>query len=159
MTAFHRDDWGPRWSPDGGTISFLSNREGADRVFLVAPDGTGLRKLNAASDTAPDRLQVAEADFAWSPDGRRIAWSRQPRGGGARVWVTDAATGEAREVVRPGEGNDAQPAWSPDGRHLAFVSSRGEEDAALWIARADGSGATPLTRLPGAEWLPRWAPR
>lgn len=155
LTAFHRDDWGPVWSPDGATLLFHSNREGADRLFLVAPDGTGLRRLTAASDTA--RAGVGEADPAWSPDGRRVAFTRQAREGESRVRVADPAGGPVVEIAS-GPGNASQPAWSPDGRHLVFVVTR-EGEADLWLARADGSAPTPLTRLPGDEWLPRWAPR
>ncbi|HEX2204957.1 MAG TPA: hypothetical protein VHG91_16730 [Longimicrobium sp.] len=155
LTAFHRDDWGPAWSPDGRTLLFHSNREGADRLFLVAPDGTGLRRLTATSDTV--RADVGEADPAWSPDGRRVAFTRQVRGAESRVRLADVATGAVVEIDA-GPGNASQPAWSPDGRHLAFVVTR-DHEADLWLARADGSAPTPLTRLPGAEWLPRWAPR
>ena len=160
LTAFHRDDWGPRWSPDGRTIAFLSNREGGDRVFLVAPDGTGLRRLSADSAASPDTAASAsaqEADPAWSPDGRRIAITLRTRDGASRVRVVDVTTGEAREVAGTG-GKDSHPAWSPDGRFLAFTSEK-NGDADVWLARADGTGATRLTRSLGPDWLPRWAPR
>jgi TolB protein len=149
LTAFHRDDWGPRWSPDGRWIAFLSNREGRDRILLVRPDGTGLRRLtpdSASSDTQ-------EADPAWSPDGSSIAHTRLTSEG-ISIRVTPVGTGAARDVGA-GLGPVRQPAWSPDGGHLAFVAgAQGQED--VWIARADGSGATRLTRAPGADWLPRW---
>lgn len=151
LTAFHRDDWAPRWSPDGGTIAFLSNREGRDRIYLVAPDGTDFRPLTRDSAAA----EYQEADPAWSPDGRRIAFTRGTSAG-VEVRVADLATGRSVAVRTPERGTARQPAWSPDGRYLAFVSgAQGEED--VWLARADGSGATRLTRAPGADWLPRWA--
>jgi TolB protein len=156
LTAFHRDDWSPRWSPDGRWIAFLSDREGGDRVYLVASDGTGLRKLNAASDTVADRPSVQEADPAWSPDGTRIAHVVRTRGGGSRLRVTEVRTGAGRDLT-DGAGNDAMPAWSPDARYIAFVSER-SGDPELYLARADGTGATRLTRSPGPDWLPRWVP-
>jgi len=151
LTAFHRDDWGPRWSPDGKAIAFLSNREGADRVFLVSPDGTGLRKLSTDTDSAAAPWQ--EADPAWSPDGTRIAFTRHVRPGESHVRIVDVRTGGAREVR--GAAVASQPTWSPDGRHLAFTAGSGG-DAELWITRADGSRATRITRMKGADWLPRW---
>ena len=156
LTAFHRDDWGPRWAPDGRTLAFLSSREGADRVFLVSPDGTELRKLSAAADTGAAAADVAEAEPAWSPDGRRIALTRRTRDGASRIRIVEVATGKSVEVA--GAEKAQQPVWSPDGRYLAFTADV-EGDAELWIARADGSGATRLTRAPGADWLPRWVPR
>jgi TolB protein len=155
LTAFHRDDWGAQWSPDGRTIAFLSAREGSDRIFLVEQDGTGMRRLNPAADTSGDaRTKVLEAEFAWSPDGARIAYVRRAMGGTSRVRVTELKTGAVRELTAP-EGKHHQPAWSPDGRYLVFASDHdGETD--LYLARADGTGATRLTRAKGADWLPRW---
>src|SRR6185436_369940 len=110
---------------------------GADRVFLVSPDGTGLRKLSAGTDSVATPWQ--EADPAWSPDGAHIAFTRHLRPGESRVRIVDVRTGGTREVV--GVAAASQPAWSPDGRHLAFTAGSGG-DAELWIARADGSHAT-----------------
>ncbi|HEX8694068.1 MAG TPA: hypothetical protein VF746_16725 [Longimicrobium sp.] len=155
LTAFHRDDWAPRWAPDGRTLAFLSAREGADRVFLVGSDGTGLRKLSAAGDTGAARADRQEADPAWSPEGARVAHTLRTRDGGSRIRVADIATGAVREVA--GAAKAQQPAWSPDGRYLAFTADA-DGDPELWIARADGSGATRLTRSPGPDWLPRWVP-
>lgn len=153
LTAFHRDDWGPAWSPDARTIAFLSARTGTGRVFLTGADGTGTRALNrgAAADE--------ELSPAWSPDGRSIAYVTRPRGGRARLWVTDVRTARRRALTDAGTAS-TDPAWSPDGRYIAFASDRdGDGDSEIYLMRSDGSGQTRLTHARGADWLPRWAPR
>ena len=40
-------DFGPAWSPDGGTIAYISERSGRCEVHLVGADGTGDRQLTA----------------------------------------------------------------------------------------------------------------
>mgnify|MGYP001115861681 FL=1 len=35
----------PRWSPDGSRIAFISDRDGGDNLWVVSPNGSGLRKL------------------------------------------------------------------------------------------------------------------
>ena len=42
----------PRWSPDGETIAFISDRDGGDNLWLVAPDGSSLRRLTSSSFTS-----------------------------------------------------------------------------------------------------------
>jgi Tol biopolymer transport system component len=38
-------DTQPEWSPDGEWIAFLSDRSGHVDLYVVHPDGTGLRRL------------------------------------------------------------------------------------------------------------------
>ena len=68
------------WSPDGKRIAFVSFRTGNHDIWLVNPDGTGLRNLtqHPAQDTSP----------AWSPDGKRLAFV-STRHGGTDVYVLD----------------------------------------------------------------------
>ena len=55
----------PRWSPDGETIAFLSERnDGQTQVWLLSLHGGEAQRL---TETPQD-----VEDFAWSPDGRRI---------------------------------------------------------------------------------------
>src|SRR6267378_2009828 len=55
----------PRWSPDGKSIAFLSERnEGQTQVWLLSLRGGEAQRL---TDTPQD-----VEDFAWSPDGRRL---------------------------------------------------------------------------------------
>ncbi len=157
LTAFHTDDWAPRWSPDGRWIAFLSGREGdVARLFLVAPDGTGLRRLLADGDTLGTSMQEQEA--VWSPDGHYVAFEVLPTGGGAQLWVSEVATGR-RWRVADALGSATQPSWSPDSGVLVLsgMAAPTDEDAAdLYIVRRNGSGLARLTDAPGADWLPRW---
>ena len=59
----------PRWSPDGSTIAFISDRDGGDNLWVISPDGSGLRKLTKEVDSA---LGSPE----WMPDGEYIVTRR-----------------------------------------------------------------------------------
>lgn len=77
-----------------------------DPVVAVA-NGTGLRALGAG-----------RTDAAWSPDGKRIAFSAKV-GGNYDIYTMRAdGTGVTRVTTSPRE--DAKPTWSPDGKQLAF---------------------------------------
>ena len=56
----------PAWSPDGKHIAFVSSRDGNPELYVMAPDGTGERRLTHDS--------LAEGRPAWSPDGKHIAF-------------------------------------------------------------------------------------
>jgi len=62
-----RDNF-PRWSPKGDWIAFTSNREADQeyRIYMIRPDGSGLRKL---TDSPGD------AHASWSPDGTELIFS------------------------------------------------------------------------------------
>ncbi|MDX1645992.1 MAG: hypothetical protein R3304_02515 [Longimicrobiales bacterium] len=38
----------PPWSPDGSLIAFQSDRDGDREIYVVAPDGSGLRDVTNA---------------------------------------------------------------------------------------------------------------
>jgi TolB protein len=148
LTAFHREDVAPQWSPDGKWISFLSDREGRLRLFLVRPDGTDMRAVSGSGPKGEER------DVAWSPDGQKLLFVEQLPHGPTRLWLATVAGGEP-VALTDGKSLDEQPAWSPDGKYVVFPSNR-TGDVELFLMRADGSGATQLTKSPGADWLPRW---
>ncbi|MCD6495062.1 S9 family peptidase [Candidatus Bipolaricaulota bacterium] len=66
ITHGKQSDTNPRFSPDGKTIAFLSNREDEKQpqVYLLPTDGGEARRLT-------DLKGTIEA-FSWSPDGGRL---------------------------------------------------------------------------------------
>jgi Tol biopolymer transport system component len=55
-----------------------------------------------------------EADAAWSPDGKSLAYTSDKGGGLVQIWVRDLASGKDRQLTNITD----QPlgaAWSPDG--------------------------------------------
>src|SRR5438093_6133004 len=60
----------PRYSPDGQTIAFVSDRQGQNNLWLMNADGSQPRPVFADKD-----VRVFEP--AWSPDGRYIYVRRQ----------------------------------------------------------------------------------
>jgi dipeptidyl aminopeptidase/acylaminoacyl peptidase len=101
-------NWHGRWSPDDSQIAFLSQQSGWNEVWLVRPDGDGLRQLT--------HLGLDVADIAWSPDGTRLACTLN-RQGALHLAVLDGQTGEATPLCT-NDGVFSRPQWSPDGRWL-----------------------------------------
>jgi len=145
----------PRWSPDGKSLAFLSDRgdeAAGTQAWLVPRAGGEPRRLTSA----PTDVE----DLAWSPDGARLVVVRREAGsatagaGGGKepapppividryyfkedetgyltaarrhLFLVDVATGREAALTR-GEREDLNPAWSPDGSSLAFVSQVGAD--------------------------------
>ena len=69
LTAARASDTSPRWSPDGRTIAFVSDRSGSSQIWMIDPAGGEARQ---ATDFPLDVDNVQ-----WSPDGTRLAFSAE----------------------------------------------------------------------------------
>src|SRR6266536_942264 len=132
-----------------GRIAFSAGPHPHEDVYAVNADGSGLRRLT--NDPG------ADFDPSWSPDGRRIAYRHEGRGGDstAEIYVMNANGSQQRNLTRR-PGQDHSPAWSPDGRRIAFASVRGGPMPSIWVMNADGSKQRRVGRVFGE--YPAWSP-
>jgi dipeptidyl aminopeptidase/acylaminoacyl peptidase len=95
---------------------------------------------------------VAETEPAWSPDGRRIAFSTNRRRDHdlrfrQAIHVVDVATLKVTAVTAGPRSVFGIPTWMPDGRSIAALGNRLEGRGGtrndVWLLAADGSDATP----------------
>jgi dipeptidyl aminopeptidase/acylaminoacyl peptidase len=131
---------GSQASPDGKWISFLSDRDGWDHLY-VAPAAGG----------AP--VQITKGSFevwrpAWSPDATRIAFDSNdgPNPGSRHIGIAnigDPGSSWVRTVTN-GRGADIQPVWSPDGRKILYQHSDPHNSADLYVVDATTGGAAPV---------------
>ena len=159
----------PCWSPDGRRIAFVARDTDAKttdsaekpssfvfQVYVVSPDGTGLRKVTSEAH------RVDWSAVAWSPDGRWIAFfshektlSLIPAEGGNSRLVADLRRIDSLLVPGVGRLSHSEIAWSPDGKELAFSF-----DGRLWTVGVGGGAVTEIrTGLTGVraihlDWSP-----
>lgn len=136
----------PSFAPNGRRLAFVGGD--ANAVYVANVDGSGLKRLT--SDKA------AHDQAVWSPDGRRIAYTRQQSNGQWDLYVMDADRGHARALTRTSV-SEEQPAWSPDGRRIAFVRQR----YGLWsiyVLQLTRRTARRITRGAVDEENPSWSP-
>jgi dipeptidyl aminopeptidase/acylaminoacyl peptidase len=184
LTNSPKRDERPRFSPDGRTIAFLSERRAEEKdakdvrqIWLIARDGGEASRLTSAASPV--------ASFAWSPDGKRIAFTspvapapdekkRRDEKDDASVvdvddvkpaalWIADVATKSVVRVSAPGV-HVASAEWSPDGARLAGAVSATPKvpdsfntDLVVWEAKENGK-ASDLVKRPGPDSNPAFSP-
>ncbi|MBZ4417550.1 amidohydrolase family protein [Myxococcus sp. RHSTA-1-4] len=112
-------DMQPRFSPDGKSIAFTSDRGGGDNVWVVKRDGSD------AQAVTQEKFRLLNSP-AWSPDGQFIVarkhfTARRSLGAG-EVWMYHRSGGEGVQLTeRTNDQKDlGEPAFSPDGRYVYF---------------------------------------
>jgi Tol biopolymer transport system component len=135
-------------SPDGARVVAVRN----DSIFAYAAD-----------DGEPALLGVHTVDpwnphsFAWSPDGRWIAyvngnsaWRFQGNWSTASVWIISADGGDPVPVTDETTMN-LSPQWLSDSRHLLFVSNR-DGPRGIYVVEVGPDGVVGAPRsVPGAS--------
>ena len=102
----------PAISPDGTQIVF----EALNQLWLLPTAGGRPRQLT--------NDKYYKEDPAWSPDGRRIAYSSD-KAGTEDLYVLELATGAEKRITSDADSAEVSAAWSPDGSKLAYQDQNG----------------------------------
>ena len=110
-------DGQPRWSPDGRTIAFTSDREGDIAIFSMGLDGADVRKL-----TTDNTASMSYTEPVWSPNGQWIAYRKQNERAKGDLWLVKLSNGQHRQLTNNEKFDDDLPRWSPDSEKLTYQS-------------------------------------
>jgi len=118
----------------GLSATYLTFSRDHEWIAYVA---TGDRSLWRSRADGSEALQLTKPPMdveipAWSPDGRRIAFTGRGPGKPARIYVVNRDGGVPEEAA---EGNDNQggPSWSPDGKMIVYGNTYSEETQDGWV--------------------------
>src|SRR5258708_31268749 len=118
----------PVFSPDGKTIAFTSDRDGADNLWIANADGSDPKQLS--KDKQGDFISPA-----WTPDGEYVLVSRNPEGIGTHeIWMYNIHGGSGVQVTKSSPTPTTTPQQrlnfmgaiaSPDGKYFYFARRTG----------------------------------
>ena len=119
-------DGQPRFSPDGKSIVFVSDRSGSENLYTVDPDGERVRPITTGRNQA-----YVSPDY--TPDGQYIVVSRANdlwlyhKDGGSGLRLTGQTQPGQQQQGGPGGGNQPNnfmgASATPDGRYI-YASAR-----------------------------------
>jgi TolB protein len=152
FTARRAAQGSPCFSPDGKRLAFVSNKDGPPRIYLLDVPEAGV----IADKPTPKMLTRHSSEAtapAWSPDGKKLAYSAKTDGT-RQIWIYNLETGEERQLTE-GHGHKENPSWAPDSFHLVF-NSAGRTSCELYLANLGESKVTKITSGPGEKRFPVW---
>ena len=110
---------GPSFSPDGRSLSVISNVSGTPQVYVLPADGGWPRMITDAADP------VVGAVWSPAPGSDWLAITVAPGGGlNTQVYVLRADGTGLRRLTDGGQDNNAFNAWSDDGTKIYIDSNR-----------------------------------
>lgn len=112
-------DMQPRYSPDGRSIAFTSDRAGGDNIWIMDRDGSSPKQVSK------EKFRLLNSP-AWTPDSNYIVARKHFTStrslGAGEIWLYHRSGGDGLQLTkRPNDQKDAgEPVLSPDGRYLYF---------------------------------------
>ncbi|MDX5482999.1 MAG: amidohydrolase, partial [Hymenobacteraceae bacterium] len=117
LTSGMAFDTQARFSPDGKSIVFISDRDGADNVWTM---DLATKKPKQISTSKNENYQAAE----WTPDGEYLIASKGRRNLKLHLYHKDGGSG-AQLISKPENLKTVEPAFGKDSRYIWFSQRTG----------------------------------
>ena len=107
----------PKYSPDGNSILFLSDRSGGNNAWII-----DRKKEDTLQLTKGNTFKMQSAD--WSPDGNYVVVSKGTRNFKLHLYHKEGGKG-TQLISKPENLKTSEPSFSADGRHIWFSQRTG----------------------------------
>lgn len=138
---------GARYSPDGSRMAMIISGGSNSDVWVREASG---RMKNLT------KSRGLEAAPAWSPDGTRLVFSSDERGG-PQLYVMPSVGGSYRRLATNVSGDCAQPDWNPVySNKIAFSAAMGSGRQIIVFDSSLGKSLPAVTNESGDAIEPQW---
>ncbi|NCD72008.1 DPP IV N-terminal domain-containing protein [Mucilaginibacter agri] len=149
----------PAVSPDGKYLAFLSEKDlfTVDLYLADARTGRVIKKLTSkVSNTHIDEFNFIESAGAWSPDGKKFAFSVF-NSGRNRMLIVSVPNGRVLKDISMGKVEQfSNLSWSPNGKEIVFQGmSEGQGD--LYTYNLETKKETQLTNDKYSDYQPSFS--
>ena len=150
-------DTHPRYSPDGKSLAFTSDRSGSDNAWIMDLESKEFTQITKGNN---EWVQSAE----WSPDGDYLVVSKGRRNYKLFMYHKDGGGG-FQIIDEPSSLKVIEPTFSPDGRYIYFSQRNGAWNYNAQLPqyqigvydRENGQSATVTSRY-GSAFTPTLSP-
>ncbi len=111
------------WSPDGQYLSFISDMNGEDELYIIKQDGS------EPPVQLTDGSTTYEYNPVWSPDSKKLLWSDKE----LRLRYIDIESKKITEVVQAEDWEVRSYAWSPDSKWITFSMPRNRATSRVYV--------------------------
>jgi len=154
LTTWAGTDEQPLWAPDNKTLFFVSDRDGAERLYKMDTETKAVTPITKSDDDVAS-LQI-------TPDQTKVSYWMSGQNGG--LFTVAIAGGEPTRVLTlPGDLKDYS--WSPDGRYVAYSETLLRSGYYYWDATSNvfvfdttTGKSSDVTQLSAEHILPSFSP-
>lgn len=165
----------PRWSPDGETVAFISDRGGSPQIWSISPSGGEAAQLS----DVPGGI----GSFFWSPDSEKIAFllpepqteeekKRREKSGGpiivhdeprmVHIHLIEVASKKTRRLTG-GKFSVDTLSWSPDAKNIVFAARPSPSipdlfNTDIYTVDVQSREIHRIIATDGADTSPQWSP-
>jgi dipeptidyl aminopeptidase/acylaminoacyl peptidase len=131
FTRGNKSDSAPRWSPDGQTLAFVSDRGGDLQIWLIGRHGGEAQQLTFMRNGA--------GAPTWSPDGKRIAFGSAVMHEDKREHLTSVKTEADKKGVEQ-KAKDVARVFTRMGWRSDAIGIKPEGNNHIWIVDVPEAG-------------------
>lgn len=154
LTTWEGSDEQALWTPDGKAIFYVSDREGAERLYRM-DIATKESKAITTVDADVSSLQI-------TPDKKSLSFWQTGKQGG--LYVVPVEGGAAKRILERTGNSAFDYAWSPDSKYVAYsevLNGSGyyywESAQNIYVVNVETGKVNDVTQLNAQHYAPRWS--